>query len=160
MPPTTAALVSLGICGLAAAAEGLAAGTNVKGVFAALRLPSYSPPLWAWYAIGALYYVACFAVLYRVLRYEGEAEARTPALGLLVGLMAVNALWNYVCFRARDLRLSFLAFLPYTAAALGLLVYLAQIDGPAAWCLLPYLVYLAYANVWGYRLWRLNRATG
>jgi hypothetical protein len=43
VPPPTAVLVSLGICILSADLEGLAAGTNVKAVFAALRLPSYSP---------------------------------------------------------------------------------------------------------------------
>ncbi len=35
---------------------------------------------------------------------------------------------------------------------------LLRIDRVAAACLAPYLVYLVYANVWGYAIWKLNRS--
>jgi tryptophan-rich sensory protein len=33
---------------------------------------------------------------------------------------------------------------------------LLRVYRTAAWCLLPYILYLFYANIWGYYIWKLN----
>lgn len=156
MSETSAILTALGICTIAVTLEGLAAGKDVKSYFAKLRRPAYSPPLWVWYIIGVLYYAICFFILYRLLRHSGDAVLKQVALTLIVVLMAANVLWNYVFFRARNLRLSFAANVPYLGLAVGLSTCLAQIDQAAAWSLAPYLIYQGYALWWGYSLWKIN----
>lgn len=72
-------------------------------------------------------------------------------------MLLINAAWNYFFFRSRNLLHCFLLSLPYSVIAVALFVLLAwKIDREAAWWILPYLPYLCYANVWGYRTWRLN----
>lgn len=154
-----AILISLGICVISAILEGVLAGKNVKQYLAGLRRPSYSIPLWGWFAIGGLYYVIYCVVLYRILRHEGDATLRNIALTLLLLIMSVNAFWNYVFFRARNLFLSFFAFAPYPIFAVALFVCLVQFDQTAAGLVLLYLLYLVYATWWGYRLWNLNRSS-
>lgn len=149
-------LQSLGICAISAALEGILAGRGVRERFGELRLPRFSPPLPVWFAIGGLFYVVCFTVLYRLLRLPASG-LRNAALGLLVGMMLVNALWNYTFFRARNLLLSFVAFLPYGLMAITLFALSLKIDRGAALWLAPYLVYLVYATAWGYALWKGNR---
>ena len=61
-----AILFSLAICALGAALEGLFAGSGIRQRLATVRSPSYAVPFWGWMVIGALYYVICFAVLYRL----------------------------------------------------------------------------------------------
>ena len=156
MSVSSAILISLGICIVSAVLEGVFAGKNVKSFFAKLRFPSYSPPLWAWYIIGAVYYVICFFILYRILRHDGDTSTKYLGLTLLLLKMCVNAFWNYVFFRVRSLFLSFIAFAFYPLIAIALFVCLLQLDGVAAWPLVPYLVYLIYAVWWGYGLWKLN----
>jgi tryptophan-rich sensory protein len=46
--------------------------------------------------------------------------------------------------------------LPYSLIAVMLFALLLRIDKLAAFFLLPYLVYLFYANAFGYRVWKLN----
>ena len=72
--------------------------------------------------------------------------------------MFINALWNYFFFRTRNLFHAYLLGLLYSAIAVSLfLLLLLRLDRLAAWCLLPYLLYLfCYANLWGYRIWKLN----
>src|SRR5262245_6106618 len=156
MSETSAILTALGICAIAAILEGLAAGKNVKPYFAKLRWPAYSPPLWVWYIIGALYYAICFLILYRLLRHSGDAVLKQTALALIVALMIANALWNYVFFRAQNLRLSFASNIPYLGLAIAIFFCLVQIDQAAAWSLAPYLIYQGYALWWGYSLWKIN----
>ena len=147
---------SLGICALSLALEGIFAGSDIKQRMAQLRVPPYSPPLWGWVVIAAFYYIICFTLLYRLFGLS-SAPARDGALSLLLAMMLANALWNYFFFRKRDLFVSFVMGYPYGLAALALFIVLLRVDRIAAWWLLPYVLYLAYAGTWGYALWKLNR---
>jgi benzodiazapine receptor len=153
---TRAIICSLAICAVGAALEGLFAGRGIKQRLANLRLPSYAVPFWGWIVIGGLYYVICFAILCRLFLLP-PSNARSVAFALLGAIMLINALWNYFFFRTRNLFHAYLLGLPYGAIALSLfLLLLLRVDRMAAWFLLPYIFYLFYASIWGYRIWKLN----
>jgi tryptophan-rich sensory protein len=153
---TSAAIFAVVICGLAALLEGGLAGGDVRAHFATLRLPRYSPPLWAWVVIGALYYVVCFIVLFRLFNLESRGRLWSVAMSLALLMLAINAIWNLLFFRLKSLRASVFALVPYSLVVLGLAFSLAALDRLAAWSLAPYIVYLVYANTWLYKLWRAN----
>ena len=159
MSAGSAILVSSAACMVAAALEGLCAGKNVKSFFTKLRFPPYSAPLWLWSIIGGLYYVIFVFVLYRLLRLGGGSALRSAALALILFMMVVNALTNYIIFRAQDLRLSFIVGSLFPVMDAALFICLMQLDKAAAWTLMPYLIYRAYAVWWGYSLWKLNGGT-
>lgn len=151
-----AILISISVCVFAAALEGVCAGKNVKTFFATLRFPAYSAPLWVWSIIGALYYLIFGFVIYRLLRFEGDYALWYLAVSLILFMMVVNALTNYIIFRARNLRLSFIIGALFPIMDVALFIFLTQLDEVAAWALVPYLLYRIYAVWWGYVLWKLN----
>jgi len=52
---------------------------------------------------------------------------------------------------------AYLLGVPYNAIAFSIfLLLLLRLDRVTAWCFLPYIIYLFYANIWGYRIWKLN----
>ena len=154
---TSALIYSLVICAVGAALEGLFAGGGIKQRLAELRLPRYGVPFWGWVIIGGLYYVICFAVLFRLFSIP-PSSPRNAAFGLIGAIMFINALWNYFFFRARNLFHAWLLGLAYSALALALFILLLGFDRTGALWLSPYLLYLFYANIWGYRIWQLNPA--
>lgn len=154
-----AILVSLGACVVAAGLEGLCAGKNVKGFFATKRFPSFSAPLWLWSIIGGLYYLVFWFVVYRLLSLDGSSALRIVAITLISLMMIINAIANYIIFRAENLRLSFLVGTLFPFMDVALLVCIAQLDKLAAWSLTPYLLYRIYAVWWGYKVWRMNSLT-
>ena len=137
--------------------RGALAGRGVKDYRASLRKPLFSPPLWLWFGIGALYYVACFLVIYRLIGDVPHSGLRSAALILVVMLMSINAGWNYIFFRTRNLFAASTAMFPYNLVAIALLLCLVRLDVTAALVFTSYLAYLMYANFWGYQLWQLNR---
>jgi len=153
---STPLLYSLVLCATSAALEGLLAGRGVRARFDELHLPRYSPPLVVWFVIGGLFYVVCFTVSYRLFSLPGSG-LRDVGIALLVCMMLMNALWNYLFFRARNLFLSFVAFLPYGLVAIALFVLTLELDRVATLTLLPYILYQGYAIAWGYELWKGNR---
>jgi tryptophan-rich sensory protein len=153
-----AILVSLGVCIIAAGLEGVCAGKNVKSFFASLRFPPYSAPLRVWSIIGVFYYAIFCFVLYRLLRLDGSYVVKYTALTLILFMMIVNALTNYIIFRAQDLRLSFIVGALFPIMDIALFICLIQLDKAAAWSLVPYLLYRIYAAWWGYGLWKINNS--
>jgi tryptophan-rich sensory protein len=143
------------VCAIGAALEGLFAGGGIKQRLGELRLPRYAVPFWGWIIIGVAYYAICFAILHRLFSLP-PSSPRNAAFGLLGLLMFINALWNYFFFRRRNLFHAFLLGLPYNVLAAVLFVVLWRMDRSAALWFAPYIFYLFYANVWGYRTWKLN----
>ena len=118
-------------------------------------MPRYAVPFAGWIAIAVVYYVICFTVACRLL-LTPLGNGRTAGLSLLAVVMFLNALWNYFFFRTRNLRHVMVLNVIYSAAACALFVVLLNVDRTAAWSFLPYVLYLGYANLWGYQLWKLN----
>jgi translocator protein len=147
---------ALAACAVAAVSEGLLAGNEVGARFSELLLPPFSPPLWAWAIIGALYYVLFFFLLNSLLGSLPTPTLTLRALVLVAILLAANATWNWLFFRERELWLSTVFFAPYAALAITLALVLFRLRSPLfSWYLL-YVAYLAYAAWWGISLWRLN----
>jgi translocator protein len=147
----TATLLALLICIAAAALEGVFAGSGVRQRLASLRMPPYSPPLSVWLLIGITYYVICFIVLRQLL-----ARSFTLPIVLLVLVLLANAFWSVLFFRWRDLRVSFIGFLPYALLVAALVVSLVRSYPFGAVLFMCYCAYLLYATWWGYRLWLVN----
>jgi tryptophan-rich sensory protein len=144
-------LLAFLICIGAAALEGVLTGSGVRQRLAALRMPQYSPPFPLWLLIGVAYYTICFIVLRQLL-----AGSFTLPLVLLVLVLLANAFWSILFFRWRDLRASFIAFIPYAALVAALVLSLVRSYPFGAVLFLCYGAYLLYATWWGYRLWLLN----
>ena len=150
-------LYPLVLCVISVALEGIFAGGDIRRRLAELRMPRYVPPLWGWVVIGLFYYAMCFAILHRLFSLPPETSLRKISLTLILALMLTNALWNYFFFRSRNLFHAWFLGLPYSAIAIALLLLLLlKVDRAAGFWLLPYLAYLFYANLWGYRVWKLN----
>jgi tryptophan-rich sensory protein len=144
-------------CLVALGLEGFCAGGDIRQRLGELRTPPHVPPLWGWILIGIFYYVMCFAVLHRLFLIASAVPLRNDALVLMASLMLINANWNYFFFRNRNLFRAFLIGLPYSGIGVLLFVVLVfRLDRIAGWFLFPYLIYLFYANLWGYRTWKLN----
>ena len=149
-------LLGVIICVAAAILEGALAGKDARQWLAQLRMPRYSPPFVRWVVIGVLFYAMCFVILRHILTTDLASHSQFLALVLTVLLLLANALWNVLFFRWRNLRASFIAFVPYAVLVAALVILLARTYPFGAILLSCYCVYLIYATRWGYYIWRLN----
>jgi len=144
------------ICLIAAGAEGVLAGGDVRRALAEIRQPSWALPLRGWIAVGLAYYAVCFFVLWRLLEAGLERTEVIASFALLVAIMAANAAFNWLFFRKRDFRASFWFFVPYAVLVAGLIALLSRIDLPSMAAVAVYAAYLPYALAWSLFVWRLN----
>ena len=152
----SATLLGVIICAAAAVLEAALAGRGARQRLTQLRMPPYSPPFALWLVIGFLFYAMCFVILRHVLSTALVSPSEIFALVLTVVLLLANAFWSVLFFRWRDLRASFIAFVPYAVLVAALVILLASSYPLGAILLSFYCIYLIYALRWGYLLWRLN----
>lgn len=148
-------MIALACCLAAAFLEGVFAGPDVRRQLREIRMPRFAPPFWGWIAIGFAYYAITFGILTRVLQRTAGTD-KSVALVLLAAVLFLNAFWNLWFFRQRRLGIAFVVSLVYSGLSFCLFFVLWFADRPAAMIYLPYVLYLAYANIFGYRVWRLN----
>ena len=120
--------------------------------YLALRKPSFQPPAWvfgpAWSVIFAL---AAWAFI-RAWRAGGR--------GALVMAYLVNGVlnvgWSGLFFGLRRIDLALAEVGPLWLSVVAMLVVVRRQDRAAGWLLLPYLLWVGFAAVLNFALWRLN----
>jgi benzodiazapine receptor len=121
-----------------------------------LEKPGFLVPLGIFYLVGALYYVLFAVVLYRVLSRVGDARGRAISLGLALGVMLLNELWNYAFFGLRSTLAGFLGMAVFVTLLTALVAALLRYERYSAVLVVPYYVWVLYDLAWTYELWRLN----
>ena len=121
-----------------------------------LEKPRFLVPLGIFYLVGTLYYVLFAVVVYRVLVRIDDPRGRALSLGLTVGVMLLNELWNFGFFGLRSTLAGFLGILVFLALLTALVAALRRYEGFSAVLLVPYYAWVLYDAAWTYQLWKLN----
>lgn len=142
---------------LSLAAGGAAALWPVDAWYFELRRPPWTPPGWLFGPAWTLLYVLIGISVWRVWRVGGLRRDRV-ALALFASQWALNVAWTGLFFGLErpDLALGEIVVLLALIAATAL--RFRRHDGPAAWLLVPYLGWVAFATALNAAFWWLNRA--
>jgi tryptophan-rich sensory protein len=150
-------LASVVACQLAGALGAIFTRSAIPVWYGALKKPPFSPPNWifgpAWITLYLLMAVAAFLVWQRGLALPGVRSA----LAAFVLQLLLNALWSPAFFGLRSpLAGAIVIVLLWLAIALTLLLFW-RLSRPAAWLLLPYLLWVSYASALNISIFFLNR---
>ncbi len=123
--------------------------------YAALRKPPFNPPSSVFPIVWTCLYALMAWSAFRVWRAPA-GPVRTRALGAWWAQLGFNAAWSPIFFGARrpwaaltDLAALFVALLLYT-------IFSRKSDRAAAWMMLPYLAWVAFAGALNFEIARLN----
>ena len=123
--------------------------------YASLKKPSWNPPGWifgpVWTALYALMAVAAWLVWLR----GGFAVQRRP-LKLFLGQLVLNAAWSPIFFGLHQPGAAFAEIVLLWAAIVVTLAAFRRVSGAASLLLVPYLLWVTFAAVLNFALWRLN----
>jgi benzodiazapine receptor len=148
--------VAVAACVLFALFGGVLVGEGLEGWYEGLEKPWFLVPLWAFYVVATLYYLAFAAVLYRVLVHVEDRRARGICLALALVVMLSNELWNYLFFGLRSTLAGFVGIVLFLVPLIALFFALSRYEKVSAKLLVPYYLWVLYDLAWTFELWRLN----
>jgi tryptophan-rich sensory protein len=137
----------------AAGAVGAIASVDAASFYAQLSKPSWAPPASVfgpvWSALYALMGIAAWLV------WRSPRPARM-ALALFVVQLAVNALWSWLFFAWHRGALAAVEVLILLALIVATIVSFWRASRLAAVLLIPYLLWVSFASVLTWTVWRSN----
>jgi tryptophan-rich sensory protein len=125
--------------------------------YASLAKPQLSPPNWVfgpvWTTLFALMGVALWLVW---IDRSAAPKARRRAVAIFFVQLALNALWSMIFFGFRSPGGATVEIILLWLAILATMVTLAKISKPAAWLLVPYILWVSFAVYLNFSIWMLN----
>ena len=123
--------------------------------YAALNKAPWNPPPFVFWIVWPALYALMGVALWRLWLKRGETSF--PALAALFATqLALNWPWNFLFFTYHMLLLSFIWILALISVVAALIWLAWKADRIAAWCLVPYLLWLGYAASLSGYIWWMN----
>ena len=138
------------------AVGGLSAWITMDGMkaFEAVNQPPLTPPMWLFPVVWSILFVLMGIASYLVVMQKGED---TKALTLYTVQLIFNFFWSIWFFNLGWYLFAFLWLVALWILILATTVAFYRIWKPAAWLMLPYLVWVAFAGYLNLGVWWLNR---
>lgn len=122
--------------------------------YATLAKPSFNPPSWlfgpAWTTLYILMGIALFLV------WESKKEHKKIAYTAFFVQLVLNALWSIIFFGWHNLGLAFAEIILLWLTIVWTIVSFGKISKPAAYLLIPYILWVSFASALTFAIWRLN----
>lgn len=141
------------LAAFAAGAVGAVASVDAASFYAQLSKPSWAPPASVFGPVWSALYALMGVSAWLVWRSPGT---KGVALGLFGAQLAANALWSWMFFAWHRGALSAVEVLVLLALIVATAVAFWRISRLAALLLVPYLLWVSFASVLTWTLWRAN----
>lgn len=120
--------------------------------YEALHKPTWNPPAWLFGPVWTLLYTLMAVAAWLIWKRAGW---RLPLALYFIQLM-LNALWTPLFFGAHLLGLALLEVVLFWVAILLTTLGFRNVSRTAAWLMVPYLAWVAFASFLNFTLWQLN----
>jgi len=148
-------IASLIICQLAGSIGSIFTAPAITRWYATLQKPSFNPPNWIFSPVWIFLYLLMGVTLYIIWQNLPKREAKIALVFFAVQL-GLNILWSVIFFGFEMPLLAFLEIIILWVFILLTMVKASRISQAAVYLLLPYILWVSFAAVLNFFLWRLN----
>lgn len=144
------------ICFLAAALGSTVTTPKIDGWYAALAKPPFNPPDWIFAPVWSLLFAMMAVAAWRVWLTDRAIVRNRRALLLFALQLLFNMAWSIVFFGAESPFGGIFVIAILEALIVATILAFRRHDSLAAWLLVPYAAWVAFAMVLNVAIYRLN----
>ncbi len=149
-------VIAVTICLLIGFLAGFATQSSVDTWYATLNKPSFNPPNWLFAPVWTLLYIL-MGIAAGLVWAKGFYHVWVKTALYYFGFQLLfNALWSIVFFGFQEPFWALLVILVLLILILLTIKWFKIVSKPAAYLLLPYLLWVSFAMVLNYKIWELN----
>ncbi len=123
--------------------------------YATLVKPALNPPAWAFGPVWTTLYALMGVALWLVWK-KPPGATRKHAMVFFYAQLGLNALWPAIFFGQHFIGGAFREILALWICIVLTMIFFAKISRPAAWLLVPYILWVSFAAYLNYAIWMLN----
>ena len=117
--------------------------------------PAFTPPDWAFPAVWTLLYLAMAIAAWLVWKAGPRGEV-WPAITLFLVQLVLNGVWSFLFFGLQAPGLALLELAVLVIAIVATIVRFQRHSTIACYLMMPYLLWVLYAGLLNFEIWRLN----
>ncbi|NJD52450.1 MAG: tryptophan-rich sensory protein [Candidatus Methanoperedens sp.] len=156
VPESIKLIISITICLFAGFLGSLFTTPAIPTWYATLTKPSFAPPDWLFFPVWTTLFVMMGISLYLVWRRGLEGQQVKNALVIFAVQLILNVLWSAAFFGLRSplsglIEISIL----WISIAFTIMIFM-KISRTAGLLLIPYLIWVSFAAILNFMIWRLN----
>jgi translocator protein len=155
-PPVRRFLIAVLPVAVVSVSGSLVTAPNIPTWYAGLVKPGFTPPNWLFAPVWTLLYVMMAYAIWRILSLPQDVPGRAAAITSFFVQLALNALWSWAFFGANSPMAGLIVILALSVAIVATIRAFWPLDRAAAFLLVPYLCWVAYATALNGAIWRLN----
>lgn len=122
--------------------------------YSTLIKPALNPPAWIFGPVWVTLYAIMGISLWLV--WKSNSSEKKRAIWLFVVQLALNAIWSPIFFGAHSIGNALAVIILLWAAIVLTILIFKKISKPAAWLLVPYILWVSFATYLNYAIWILN----
>ena len=144
------------LCFVVAAIGGNVTTPEIGGWYATLAKPSFNPPAWIFGPVWSLLYTMMAFAGWLVWRADPAMRKNRGALLLFLLQLAFNLAWSVAFFGMHSPLFGLFVIVPLEILIIATALAFAKFDRIAAWLLVPYAAWVAFAMLLNIAIYRLN----
>ena len=129
---------------------------SVKIYNAAVKQPPLSPPSIVFPIVWGILFIVMGMGAARIY-LSPASKARSRSLLLFLVQLAFNFFWSIIFFNLQAFGFAFLWLIALWILILLMILSFREVDQPAAWLQIPYLLWVSFAAYLNFGVWLLNR---
>lgn len=146
-------IISILICLLAGFFGSYFTTPAITTWYATLQKPSFTPPDWVFFPVWTSLFIMMGLSLFLVWQKE---EKKVTALYIFAAQLVLNILWSVAFFGLKSPLLGLIEIIILWIAILATILSFMKISRTAGYLLLPYILWVSFAAILNFSIWRLN----
>lgn len=118
--------------------------------------PSFNPPSWVFSPVWTMLYTLMGISLFLILKAKDSMD-KTQGIVFFAIQLVLNGLWSIVFFGLHQILLAFIVIIALLLFIILSMWKFYEVSKPAAYILIPYLLWVSFASVLNISLYLLNR---
>jgi len=127
----------------------------IPGWYRAIVKPSWNPPNWVFGPVWTTLYVLMGIAMYLIWT-KPRTEQRQRALYLNATQLILNFFWSLIFFNLHAIGWALAEILVLWILIVTTMFAYDKVYKPAAWLILPYIIWVSFATILNFAIWRLN----
>ena len=156
MSNTFKIIISIIICEGVGFVAGIATSKSIGEWYQFLNKPSFNPPNWIFGPVWTILYLMMGISLFLIWKEGLDISGVKFAIIFFIIHLLINALWSFVFFRWHSPGFAFIVIIVLWLMILISIVLFNKINPTASLLLIPYLLWVSFASVLNFSIWKLN----
>jgi benzodiazapine receptor len=144
------------VCFLPGIIGGFFTANNLYPWYALLIKPSFNPPSWVFSPVWTTLYTLMGISLFLISKAD-KSRDKTQGIAFFCIQLVLNGLWPIVFFGLHQILLAFVVIILLLLFLIFSMWKFYRVSKPAAYILIPYLLWVSFASALNLSLYLLNR---